>query len=87
MIATTVTDAHGNYSVTGLIPAEYTVEFFNTNGTSYCHYSLPMVLLVSGQTLDLPLPVDPSGVVYDSTTRELIGRCNITTCKFTGYSC
>jgi len=28
--------------------------------------------LISGQTIDLPLPVDPSGVVYDSTTRDAV---------------
>uniref|UniRef100_UPI00262B90E6 Calx-beta domain-containing protein n=1 Tax=uncultured Cocleimonas sp. TaxID=1051587 RepID=UPI00262B90E6 len=70
VIATTVTDAQGNYSVTGLIPAEYTVEFFNTNGTLITTKSTGD--LESGETLDLPLPVDPSGVVYDSTTREVL---------------
>ncbi|KAG1694868.1 Serine-aspartate repeat-containing protein D [Nymphon striatum] len=71
VIATTVTDAQGNYSVTGLMPDEYTVEFFNTKGTLIAIQSTEGPLL-AGETMDLPLPIDPSGVVYDSTTRELI---------------
>ena len=69
VVATTVTDAQGNYSVTGLIPAEYTVEFFNTNGVLITSQSTDGPL-VSGETVNLPLPIDPSGVVYDSTSRE-----------------
>ncbi|MEB8434566.1 Ig-like domain-containing protein, partial [Cocleimonas sp. KMM 6892] len=71
IVATTVTDSQGNYSVTGLVPAEYTVEFFNTKGTLIATQTTGGPL-VAGQTVNLPLPVDPSGVIYDSTTRELI---------------
>ncbi|MEB8432362.1 SpaA isopeptide-forming pilin-related protein [Cocleimonas sp. KMM 6892] len=71
VIATTVTDAQGNYSVTGLIPDEYTVEFYNTNGTLITTKSTDGPL-ASGETTNLPLPVDPSGVVYDSTTSEVL---------------
>ncbi len=76
VIATTVTDAQGNYSVKGLIPDEYTVEFFNTKGTLIATQSTQGPL-ESGQTLDLSLSVDPSGVIYDSTTRELLGEVTL----------
>ncbi len=72
VVATTVTDAQGNYSVTGLIPDSYTVEFFNPNGTLITSKSTDGPL-TSGETMNLPLPVDPSGVVYGSTTREVLG--------------
>ena len=71
VIATTVTDSQGNYAFTGLIPAEYTIDFYNTNGVLIASQNTDGPL-VSGQTIDLPLPVDPSGVVYDSTSRLVV---------------
>jgi len=68
VVATTVTDAQGNYSIEGLIPAEYTVDFFNTNGVLISSQNTDGPL-ISGETANLPLPIDPSGVVYDSTSR------------------
>jgi uncharacterized repeat protein (TIGR01451 family) len=68
VVATETTDSNGEYSVTGLIPGEYTVEFFNPNGVHIATSSTNGALLPN-QTINLPLPVDPSGVVYDSVTR------------------
>ncbi len=68
VVATTVTDADGNYLFEGLVPGEYTVEFFNENGV-YMDSAQTFGPLLSGQTILLPLPVDPSGVVYDSISR------------------
>ena len=68
VVATTVTDANGEYSVEGLIPGVYTVKFYNEAGV-YFSESTTNGPLQAGQTQDLPLPVDPSGVVYDSVTR------------------
>ena len=68
VIATTVTDADGNYAFEGLVPAEYTVEFYNQNGV-FMDSAETLGPLVAGQTILLPLPVDPSGVVYDSIAR------------------
>ena len=69
IVATTTTNNQGEYSVTGLIPAEYTVEFYNPNGV-YVASATTDGPLQPNTTVDLPLPVDPSGVVYDSKTRE-----------------
>jgi len=69
VVATAVTDANGEYSITGLIPGEYTVRFFNEDGV-YISESTTNGPLMAGDTQNLPLPVDPSGVVYDSLTRE-----------------
>lgn len=67
-VATTITDALGNYLFEGLVPGEYTVEFYNESGV-YMDSAQTLGPLVSGQTILLPLPVDPSGVVYDSIDR------------------
>ena len=76
IIATTVTDANGNYSVTGLIPAEYSVEFYTPAGL-YVATSVTDGSLKPGETLNLPLPIDPSGIVYDSTTREPLANVRL----------
>ena len=68
VVATTTTDANGDYLVTGLIPGVYTVQFFNQNDVFIDSLSTVSPLL-AGQTVNLPLPVDPSGVVYDSISR------------------
>ncbi len=67
-VATTVTDALGNYIFEDLVPGLYTVEFFNESGV-YMDSAQTLGPLLSGQTILLPLPVDPSGVVYDSIDR------------------
>ena len=68
LVATTTTDALGDYIFEGLVPGEYTVDFFNQNGV-YMDSAQTNGPLLSGQTILLPLPVDPSGVVYDSIAR------------------
>ena len=76
VVTTTRTDSNGEYLVTGLIPAEYTIDFINTNGVLISSASTNGQL-VSGETLNLPLPIDPSGVVYDSTTRLPLGNVRL----------
>jgi uncharacterized repeat protein (TIGR01451 family) len=71
LVATTTTDADGTYAVDGLVPSEYTVHFLNEAGVFMAEATTGGVLQ-AGQTIDLPLPIDPSGVVYDSITREPI---------------
>ncbi len=68
LVATVVTDAEGYYLVEGLIPGAFTVEFFNENGVFMDKQSTDGVV-AAGQVVNLPLPVDPGGVVYDSVTR------------------
>jgi len=70
VVATTITDSDGNYLFEGLVPAQYTVEFFNPNGVFIDSVQTPGPL-VAGETIVLPLPVDPSGVVYDSIAHIL----------------
>ncbi len=71
LVATTVTDANGYYLVEGLIPGAFTVHFFNENGVFMDSQSTEGIV-AAGQVVNLPLPVDPGGVVYDSISREAV---------------
>ena len=68
VVATTVTDSDGNYLITGLIPGIFTIEFYNPSGVFMDSITTDGPL-VSGQSINLPLPIDPSGIVYDSISR------------------
>ncbi len=71
VIAVTLTDENGDYQFTGLIPGDYTIEFYNEAGVFIG--STPTALAVlSDQLFYIPLPVSPSGVVYDSIDRTPI---------------
>jgi len=72
LVASTVTDADGYYLIEGLIPGAFTVEFFNENGVFMDSQSTDGVVQ-AGEVVNLPLPVDPGGVVYDSITRVPVG--------------
>ncbi|MBX2837275.1 MAG: DUF11 domain-containing protein [Gammaproteobacteria bacterium] len=67
-VAEVQTAADGSYSVTGLIPGAYRVDFYNPFGV-FMDSATTDGNLVAGQTINLPLPLDPGGVVYDSLTR------------------
>ncbi len=71
LVATTMTDADGYYLVEGLIPGVFTVEFFNENGV-FMDIQTTDGIVSAGEMVNLPLPVDPGGVVYDSITREAV---------------
>jgi len=71
LVATTVTDANGYYFVGGLIPGQFTVHFFNENGV-FMDSQTTEGVVSAGQVVNLPLPVDPGGVVYDSISREAV---------------
>ena len=95
--ASAVTDANGNYTVTGVPPGNYQVRFRSPgvagaagpvigipvngeNNNPQPNSSLDLqtrtlvVTVVAGVTVpQQSLPVDPSGVVYDSTSRLPLG--------------
>ena len=72
VVATTITNIDGNYVFEDLVPAEYTIEFFNENGVFIDSEQTPGSI-ISGETLVLILPVDPGGIVYDSIARVPVG--------------
>ena len=71
LVGTAVTDADGYYLVEGLVPGAFTVEFYNENGVFMDSQSTDGVVS-AGEVVNLPLPVDPGGVVYDSISRESV---------------
>ncbi len=68
LVATAISDDQGYYSVTGLVPGAFTVEFYNESGVFMDSQTTDGAIL-AGQVVNLPLPVDPGGVVYDSVSR------------------
>lgn len=75
VVATARSDAQGNYQIDGLLSGSgYSIRFTNPdNDVVYrviTGVSLPENALVSDQNL----PIDPSGVVYDSVTRAPVGN-------------
>ncbi len=83
VVATAITDANGEYAITGLIPAAYTVEFYNEQGV-FMDEQTTNGVLSAGQTINLPLPVDPGGVVYDSISRAPVEGVTLTLVNDTG---
>jgi len=68
LLGVTTTAEDGYYLLDDLVPGAFTVHFFNEDGVYIDQLSTDGPVL-AGQRVDLPLPVDPGGVVYDSVTR------------------
>ncbi len=82
-----VTNEQGEYAVDDLIPAEYTVEFYNENDTLIATQKTNGPLSPSSpgsQPADLSLPIDPSGVIYNSVTRLPISGVTLQLLNATG---
>ena len=70
VIATVVTDSNGYYEATGLPVGEYSIVFRNPD-TNVAFGRIDEVMLESGDFMvNQDLPIDPSGVVYNSITRD-----------------
>jgi large repetitive protein len=70
VVATARTDAQGNYSVAGLDSGGgYSVRFRNPD-TNVLYEEIPSITVGNTTTVvDQNMPIDPSGVFYDSVTR------------------
>ena len=66
IIATILTDENGFFSIENLPQGDYTVDFMTPNGTTFFS---TVVYIPANESVNVPVPVDPSGVVYDSITR------------------
>lgn len=98
-IATVITDSNGYYLFDGLSPGEYEVIFVHPQGGVVYGYPVsdePGVDLSAGTirkiTLEVGehieyqnLPIDPSGVVYDSQTREAVAGATVTIIGPSGF--
>ena len=92
VIATLTTDSEGNYLFDGLSPGQYEVRFIHPQGGVIYGYpvsdesevdltggTIRGLMLEAGEHIeDQNLPIDPSGVVYDSKTREPVSGATVT---------
>ncbi|WP_425411106.1 Ig-like domain-containing protein [Hyphococcus sp.] len=71
VVAATSTDENGFYRIDGLEPTDGYVVVFRNPDTGVVVGAVQGVALSAGETMvDLSLPVDPSGVIYNAETRE-----------------
>ena len=66
LVSTVVTNSNGQYSIPGVTPGAFEVTFISPSGVTYPPST---VVLPAASNVDLPLPIDPSGVMYDSSIR------------------
>ena len=78
LVATTTTDAQGDYAVPGLtVGADYAVRFRNPENR-VVYSTITGIAINTNQTVvDQDLPIDPSGVVYDSITRQPLANVTL----------
>lgn len=69
LVATTVTDSNGDYSFTTAPGEGYTLRFRLPGGVELGVIN-DLALPPGSTTVDQNMPVDPSGVIYDSRTRK-----------------
>ena len=84
VVATSVTDEDGNYSVSGLMPGMYDVMFFDPE-TGTAVGGIREVEAEAGENIiDQNLPIDPSGVIYDAETGDPIEGATATLTDING---
>ena len=79
VIATTTSDAQGDYRFDGLVSGGgYSIQFRNPDNNVVYNIIRDITLATNTVTIDQNLPLDPSGVVYDSITRSPISNAVVT---------
>jgi uncharacterized repeat protein (TIGR01451 family) len=66
IVATVLTDENGFFQIENLPQGDYTVDFITPNGTTFFS---TVTSIPANESVNIPVPVDPSGVVYDSISR------------------
>jgi large repetitive protein len=73
VVATATTDAQGNYSIPGLLSGPgYSIQFRNPENNVVYNRINDVTVNAGGTVIDQNQPIDPSGVFYDSVTRQPI---------------
>ena len=79
VVATTTTDAQGNYRFDGLLSGSgYSIQFRNPDNRVVYRVIRDVALANNTVVTDQNLPLDPSGVVYDSVTRTPVRGAVVT---------
>ncbi|MEO1574221.1 MAG: hypothetical protein AAFU65_04595, partial [Pseudomonadota bacterium] len=77
VVATTQVAPDGSYAVGDLTPGDYSLQLLNPVNNAVFG-TIDNVTLPSGTTvIDQNLPIDPSGVIYDSDTRDPISGATV----------
>lgn len=78
VVATTTSDSQGNYSFVGLLSGPgYAIRFRNPEN-NVVYDQIDNLTLGANQTVvDQNLPIDPSGVIYDSVTRQPVAGATV----------
>ena len=78
LVAETVADADGNYSIEGLPSGgDYSVEFLHPESGVVFEVIENLSLAPNATTSDVNAPIDPSGIVYDSVDRTPIAGATL----------
>ncbi|HMS20075.1 SdrD B-like domain-containing protein, partial [uncultured Sphingorhabdus sp.] len=79
VVATTRTDSQGNYRFDGLLSGGgYSIQFRNPENNVIYNVIDDVTLANNTVVIDQNLPLDPSGVVYDSITRAPVRNAIVT---------
>lgn len=79
VVATTRSDAQGNYRFDGLLSGPgYSIQFRNPDNNVVYRIIRDITLQNNATLTDQNLPLDPSGVVYDSITRTPVRGSTVT---------
>ena len=79
VIATGSTDADGSYLIEDLLAVGGYSIVFTDPATGTVYEIIDNITVTAGDTLEnVDLPIDPSGVIYDSVTRQAISGAQIT---------
>lgn len=70
LVASTMTDAQGNYRLEGMAPGSgYAIHFLHPESGAVFGVLDNLTLVANTELPDQDFPIDPSGVVYDSVSR------------------
>ncbi len=65
-VGTLVTTADGLFDFTGLTPGNFTIDAITPQGVTFYRETIP---IPNATVVNVPIPVDPSGVIYNTVTR------------------
>lgn len=78
-VADALSDAEGAVTFRGLSPATYLVEAYANGGPDFggALFVQETVELAGGALVDQPLPIDPTGVIYDAESRRPVAGVRV----------
>lgn len=78
VISSTTTDSVGEYEFTGFVPGTYDVVFVDPDSNIGAGFIQSVVVGLNDNIIDQDLPIDPSGVLYNSLNGDQIAGATVT---------